>query len=1240
MGVDPVTLALIQIAISVALTALAQALAPDIKNVGPRLDDLSPTAVQPGVPMQRCFSCTTAIGTVIAQTKLIETENEEEVGGKGFFGPSVSATTFTYSVHIAVAFSSRQIGAITRIKAAEKTIYERGVQKSQAEIDAEVAAFEAQAFSDAQTFYGSTSPTNPATGGSWTPTEVDALAASKASREGQWLRNDLEAANAQATKHYDQIEIFTGTEDQAPSSILEALEGVGEVPAYRGTAYFVLKSLQLADFGNRVPPFKIEVADLGPTALQVHTGPDTGTQAPNQSGQYLIDYDRGKWFAMGTGGGPWTYMIEFNLGTRTQTQIHDLTILTGDGGGAMDLRGIDRATGLLIGWHNYNPTGPENSNVRAYAYDPVSKTVVTNINYFEADFDQSPSDFETQHYPVIESANGSFKAALSTDFDSDVPALARNTITNIPAMTFNSRFTGPEEGTYEGSPSRPKWMTGSINAEFRSDTAWALWVSFDNIQFRSMTIGNTGVVTQTNYSSHNRTEFHATELFLKLALNWTPYYDSADDTLIAMIQTQPSGGGPIRHWVFKWQPATDTILWKTELPFMETVTTARGNTRIRDGFLVLYGDNFQDVQRIDTSNGQFTNELTAYGTDIELNSTSWDGVNGCLNSYFGNGTSFDVIRSFCWEVAVQCGISVADIIRDAMNDWTPDVSPLVEGDHFEIAPELETILVHGATWTRLMSASNVADLCQIWKPVGYFESGDRIKFVHRNSDLAATIRPQDMRQRAIGEEAAANVVTKRADDIGLPREVRIKFLDHNRLYSSNTAYARLKNSRSNLVTEQELPFAGTPAEAKFAAYMLMSEAFAARTQREFSLPLPYFILEQYDVIAVPGNDGSVQRSRLTTIEFGANMVLRMTAQDHVEALDIVFDAEGGVLTGVDFFRPIPSIMQALDTARLTDDETLDNGYKILVGLGAPSAGWKGGTVYRDTNSGSSPPAFGIDFGDPNDTNFVPVVDVIVSLDIGVVVQAANTAVDEFTVDNTLSMVVEFQTVNPVFSGLTDAQFETGFRNIFAVGNNVKGWEILQAKNVAMIDAQTFEFWTFHRGMRGTEWAISQMAPNDEVVHLTTASLNRDTFTQAQIGNVITYRGVSSGIDVVAAADYDLTVVGRQLILYAPTLGPVYRDGAGEITGTLEGRALQANDAGQFDLPTAEKDFDIVIFDGDPGGSPAPNEKRVISLTDTDAFTYTVAQQTTDFGSPQASVFATIYQKDADGARGYGRNVTI
>jgi hypothetical protein len=53
--------------------------------------------------------------------------------------------------------------------------------------------------------------------------------------------------------------LYTGTESQAPDSLILAREGAASAPAYRGVAYIVFERMPLAAFGNRIPQLSFEV---------------------------------------------------------------------------------------------------------------------------------------------------------------------------------------------------------------------------------------------------------------------------------------------------------------------------------------------------------------------------------------------------------------------------------------------------------------------------------------------------------------------------------------------------------------------------------------------------------------------------------------------------------------------------------------------------------------------------------------------------------------------------------------------------------------------------------------------------------------------------------------------------------------------------------------------------------------------------------------------------------------------
>ncbi|MCB5410021.1 baseplate multidomain protein megatron [Pseudogemmobacter faecipullorum] len=55
------------------------------------------------------------------------------------------------------------------------------------------------------------------------------------------------------------LRLYPGSEDQLPDPKIEAVEGAGSVPGFRGLAYVVIEDLDVSAWGNRVPQFSFEV---------------------------------------------------------------------------------------------------------------------------------------------------------------------------------------------------------------------------------------------------------------------------------------------------------------------------------------------------------------------------------------------------------------------------------------------------------------------------------------------------------------------------------------------------------------------------------------------------------------------------------------------------------------------------------------------------------------------------------------------------------------------------------------------------------------------------------------------------------------------------------------------------------------------------------------------------------------------------------------------------------------------
>lgn len=105
------------------------------------------------------------------------------------------------------------------------------------------------------------------------------------------------------------MSVYKGSADQLPDPVIEAIEGAGKVPAYRGTAYVVFEDMPLEQFGNRVPQFSFEVVratqpqaedfeqDVAQAVRGVALMPGTGEYALAKTPVYYTSGPGSRWAA-------------------------------------------------------------------------------------------------------------------------------------------------------------------------------------------------------------------------------------------------------------------------------------------------------------------------------------------------------------------------------------------------------------------------------------------------------------------------------------------------------------------------------------------------------------------------------------------------------------------------------------------------------------------------------------------------------------------------------------------------------------------------------------------------------------------------------------------------------------------------------------------------------------------------------------------------------------------------------
>ncbi|HEX8534219.1 MAG TPA: phage tail protein [Allosphingosinicella sp.] len=83
-----------------------------------------------------------------------------------------------------------------------------------------------------------------------------------------WADGKLLRGAAGDFKSRTKYRLYLGSESQMVDPIIASMEGMGNAPAHRGTAYAVFEDFELADYGNRIPSITFELeAEEGPVTI-------------------------------------------------------------------------------------------------------------------------------------------------------------------------------------------------------------------------------------------------------------------------------------------------------------------------------------------------------------------------------------------------------------------------------------------------------------------------------------------------------------------------------------------------------------------------------------------------------------------------------------------------------------------------------------------------------------------------------------------------------------------------------------------------------------------------------------------------------------------------------------------------------------------------------------------------------------------------------------------------------------
>lgn len=408
----------------------------------------------------------------------------------------------------------------------------------------------------------------------------------------------------------------------------------------------------------------------------------------------------------------------------------------------------------------------------------------------------------------------------------------------------------------------------------------------------------------------------------------------------------------------------------------------------------------------------------------------------------------------------------------------------------------------------------------------------------------------------------------------------------------------------------ELPIVLNANEAKQIVQRLLYLTWLERYDVNITLPPTYQHLEPADTITVTASDGTYLL-RLTSVNLLPDGRMECKAKYDAPATYIQPGvADEGQSTGGTLTLAGPSVYVLLDIPMMDDAANTPGFPAAMTGY---LSGWPGGVLFRSEDGGQT----WVDLAaavSPGST---------IGYATGVLASHPGTTYDA-------ASTLACRMYQGTLSSVTEAQLFAG-QNWFAYGAHGR-WEIIAARTATLQGDGSYILQDFLRGQQGTEWATGLHVANDTLVRLNTTSLEFINVNAASIGSEKLYRGITSGKALDSDADRSFTYTGVNL----ECLSPVHLTGNRHpttndwtLTWVRRSRFGGWRDYVDAALGESVELYEVDIF----SDATYTTLKRTITSS-TPTVTYTSAQQVTDFGSNQATLYLKIYQISATVGRGY------
>jgi hypothetical protein len=1170
----------------------------DQRVEGSRLSDLTVGSSSLGVPIPKVYGIARLAGNLIWSTDLQEESVEEEQSQGKGGGPSATTVTYLYSVSLAIMLCEGPIAGVRRVWANGKLVVD---------------------YRETNTGPSIKYPEAP-----WT--------------------------------------FYLGTEEQLPSPLIEADQGVGQVPGYRGWAYATVEDFPLLDFGNVIPNFTFEVYTLGTPVWPMVTFEDAYMagaaliyDAPSASvygyafdllgdslyhvtrinsltdtilynapiagydifatGALAVDGARHLLYVVGTPDG-WTGGSNRKavLGLDTETGLLTSTLISPDPalGAPYDI--TVAGDWVIVCWQ-FGYSGFVSGYLWTWATDEFGTATETLVLQHSVNISAGivGADVEVTADAATSTYTRTTGSWLDDGFQIDAEITRK--------ITFSGFVNAANNGLHTLVAVSDSTLT--VAETLVDETAVVDFTGFTGLSPRAAVVDRDGVAwvlcsawaAALSFATglwrvSTSGEYRIIDVSDQIGNGQYLSYDAVDHALLLYspyvpgTEAAPEGDGSI----WKWDIASESFVGQSPGGMSSSYQLQTFKQGPVGGSLWTIGSAYPGLRfnELDTR----TMELKRYLSPALWEDSSTDlGIvyDGTSNALWTTNASFPPQKHLLDRSSVETP-TLQSIVEDLCAK-----AGLSPADYDATA--LAGTAITGYVVSRRQTVRDALEPLQR----GFFfdgvETDDLIRWVPRGGASAVTIPESDLATHAAGEERPPLVIETRTQEVELPEQVEVVYLSQSRDYEQATQLSKrvvapLPAVFSRDLVSVQLPIIMTEDQAKQTAEKLLYTAWQERIRVEAMTHLGYARLDPSDVITLEA-DGVSYLVRLTQINQGANGQLALQAVvDHpnvydtsTPAVDVSLEAPGIQYIG-------PSVLYLLDTPILRDAD--DEAGLYLAGYGLATT-WPGEVAYWSQDGSAYTRATSMN---------TPVVSGVATTVLGdhgpYTWDRANT-VRVRLARGSLSSLDELSVLNGGNAGL--------------LGN-----EIIQWQTATPIDASTWELSLLLRGRKGTEWASASHASGERFVLIESATWRRYAMDSAHLHSTRYWKGVTVGALLTATGYQSFINSGKGLKCYAPVRLAGTRDGANNLTLTWLRRTRiggEWNDLTDVPLGETAELYDLEVLDA-PGGAVLRTVAGLSSAT----YTYTATDQTSDGITPGDSVSVRVYQINATLGQGYPGSATL